>query len=241
MTFAAIAMLCAMTSADAVAVVLNSPSATGAKTFAAAKEIVERDAAAGRPLQQFVIGVTTDDKELAERYMAASRGRILALAEKTDNPLAWYLLSLETNDYRLLLRAANGGNVQALNALGTLATQEALKARGPGADTNKLQRVLEKSYGYFRRAAAQRDPNGFVNLGACYLQGLGCQQDMAMAFQCYRSAAEAGHPEAMDNLSAMYQFGHGVEKNTELSLFWGMRGRAVRGDEAAAKWLRERK
>ena len=33
----------------------------------------------------------------------------------------------------------------------------------------------------------------------------------------------------------------GVEKNTELSLFWGMRGRAVRGDEAAAKWLRERK
>jgi hypothetical protein len=45
----------------------------------------------------------------------------------------------------------------------------------------------------------------------------------------------------MDNLSAMYQFGHGVEKNTELSLFWGMRGRAVRGDEAAAKWLRERK
>ena len=61
MTFAAIAMLCAMTSADAVAVVLNSPSATGAKTFAAAKAIVERDAAAGRPLQQFVIGVTTDD------------------------------------------------------------------------------------------------------------------------------------------------------------------------------------
>ena len=62
-----------------------------------------------------------------------------------------------------------------------------------------------------------------------------------MAFQCYRSAAEAGHPEAMDNLSAMYQFGHGVKKDMELSLFWGMRGRAARGDEAAAKWLRERK
>ena len=42
-------------------------------------------------------------------------------------------------------------------------------------------------------------------------------------------------------ISAMYQFGHGVEENTELSLFWGMRGRAVRGDEAAAKWLKERK
>ena len=240
MTLASIAVLCAMSSADAVATVLNSPSATSARTFAAAKAIVERDAAAGRPLQQFVIGVTTDDKELAERYLAASRGRILALAEKTDNPLAWYLLSLETNNCRLLMRAADGGNVQALNALGALATQEALNARGPGADTNKLQRVLQKSYNYFRRAAAQRDPNGFVNLGACYLQGIGCPQDMAMAFQCYRSAAEAGHPEAMDNISAMYQFGHGVKKDQELSLLWSMRGRAARGDEAAEKWLRER-
>ena len=237
---AAIPLLFAMTSADAVATVLNSPSASGAKTFAAAKEMVERDAAAGRPLQQFVIGVTTDDKKLAARYLAASRGRIRALAEQRDNPLAWYLLSLESNDLRMLRRAADGGNVQALNALGALATHEALNARG-SVDTNKLQRVLERSYGYFKRAAAQRDPNGFVNLGACYLQGLGCQQDMEMAFQCYRSAAEAGHPEAMDNISAMYQFGHGVKKDMELSLLWGMRGRAARGDEAAAKWLRERK
>ncbi|MBR2838858.1 MAG: sel1 repeat family protein [Kiritimatiellae bacterium] len=237
---AAIPLLFAMTSADAVATVLNSPSACGARTFAAAREIVERDAAAGRPLQQFVIGVTTDDKALAARYLDASRARIVALAEKTDNPLAWYLLSLETNDFRMLRRAAEGGNVQALNALGSLAVQEALNARG-SVDTNKLQRVLERSYGYFRRAAAQRDPNGFVNLGACYLQGMGCPQDMEMAFQCYRSAAEAGHPEAMDNMSAMYQFGHGVKKNAELSLFWAMRGRAVRGDEAAAKWLRDRK
>ena len=237
---AAIPLFFAMTSADAVATVLNSPSASGVKTFAAAKEIVERDAAAGRPLQQFVVGVTTDDKKLAARYLAASRDRIRALAEQRDNPLAWYLLSLESNDFRMLRRAADGGNVQALNALGALATHEALNLRG-SVDTNKLQRVLERSYGYFSRAAAQRDPNGFVNLGACYLQGLGCKQDMEMAFQCYRSAAEAGHPEAMDNLSAMYQFGHGVKKDMELSLFWGMRGRAARGDEAAAKWLRERK
>ena len=240
MILAAIPLLLAMTSADAVATVLNSSSACSAKTFAAAKEIVERDAAEGRPLQQFVIGVTTDDKELAARYLAASRERIKALAEQKDNPLAWYLLSLESNDFRMLRRAANGGNVQALNALGTIATQEALNARG-AVDTNKLQRVLERSYGYFRRAAAMRDPNGFVNLGACYLQGMGCPQDMAMAFQCYRSAAEAGHPEAIENISAMYQFGHGVKKDAELSLLWAMRARAVRGDEAAAKWLRDRK
>ena len=64
---------------------------------------------------------------------------------------------------------------------------------------------------------------------------------MELAFQCFRSAAELGHPEGMDNMSAMYQFGHGVERNSELSLYWAMRGRAARGDEAAVKWLRTRK
>ena len=232
-------LVLAMTSADALATVLNSPTASGVKTFAAAKAMVEREAAEGHPLQQFVIGVTTDDKELAKKYLDASRGRIRELAALKDNPLAWYLLSLENNDFRLLRRAANGGNVQALNALGTIVTQEACRSRAN--DTNKLEKVLAKSFGYFSRAAEKRDPNGFVNLGACYLSGMGCQQDMELAFQCFRSAAELGHPEAMDNIAAMYQFGHGVKKDAELSLFWTMRGRAARGDEAAAKWLRDRK
>ena len=73
------------------------------------------------------------------------------------------------------------------------------------------------------------------------MRGFGCRQDLVFAFECFKSAAEAGHPEGMDNVSACYQLGHGVAPNTELSLFWAMRGRAARGDEAAAKWLRERK
>ncbi|MBQ0031936.1 MAG: sel1 repeat family protein, partial [bacterium] len=86
-----------------------------------------------------------------------------------------------------------------------------------------------------------RDANGFINLGTCYLRGFGCKQDMTMAFDCFRTAAELGHPEGMDNVSACYQFGHGVAKDNELCLWWAMRGRAARGDEAAAKWLKERK
>ena len=42
--------LLAMTSSDAVKTVLNSKNACGAKTFAAAKERVERDAADGKPV-----------------------------------------------------------------------------------------------------------------------------------------------------------------------------------------------
>ena len=231
--------LSAMTSAEAVAVILNSKNSTSKRNYEMAREIVMRDAESGKPLQQFVIGVTTDDNALAKRYLDASRDRIRALAEKKDNPMAWYLLSMENNDLRMLQRAANGGNVQALNALGAIATQEAL-ARTT-VSSNDLERILRKSYDFFHKAALQRDANGFINLGTCYLRGFGCKQDMTMAFDCFRTAAELGHPEGMDNVSACYQFGHGVAKNSELCLWWAMRGRAARGDEAAAKWLKERK
>ena len=229
----------AMTSSEAVAVILNSKNATSAKRFAAAKEVVAREAAAGEPLQQFVIGVTTDDNELAKRYLDASRDKIHALAEKKDNSMAWYLLSMENNDFKMLQKAANGGNVQALNALGAIATQEALVRTE--VSTNDLERILKKSYDFFHKAAVKHDANGLVNLGTCYLRGFGCKKDMAMAFSCFRAAAQLGHPEGMDNVSACYQFGHGIEPNRELCLLWAMRGRAARGDEAAEKWLKEHK
>lgn len=239
MILAVLPILLALSSADAVAILLNSSTAAGPRTFAEAKERVERDARDGKALQQFVIGVTTDDKTLAKRYLDASRDKIRLMAEKKNNPLAWYLLSMETNDFGMLRKAADGGNVQALNALGSIAVTEALKRRRDS--TNDVEKVLSQSYAYFSKAASLRDPNGFINLGTCYLRGFGCKQDMALAFECFRSAAELGHPEGMDNMAACYQFGHGVEKNTERSLYWTMRGRAVRGDMAAEKWLRERK
>ena len=228
-----------MSSADAVAIVLNSKNATSKRNFDKAWELVAKEAADGKPLQQFVIGVTTDDKALAKRYLDASREKIRALAEKKDNPMAWYLLSMESNDFRMLQRAADGGNVQALNALGSIAIQEALARNS--VSSNGLERILKRGYGFFHRAAVQRDANGFINLGTCYLRGFGCKQDMTMAFNCFMAAAELGHPEGMDNVSACYQFGHGVRKDNELCLWWAMRGRAARGDEAAAKWLKERR
>jgi len=239
MMLAILSLLAAMSSADAVAILLNSRSATGVRTFEAAQATVEREARDGKPLQQFVVGVTTDDKALAQKYLDASREKIRLLAEKKDNSLAWYLLSMEKNDFSMLKKAADGGNVQALNALGTIATQEAFNRKEISEEERNA--ILIRSCGYFRKAVVQRDPNGFINLGACYLRGLGCKQDMAMAFACFRAAADLGHPEGMDNMSACYQFGHGVAKDDERCLYWAMRGRAARGDEAAAKWLKERK
>ena len=65
MTIASIGLVLAMTSAEAIATLLNSPSATGAKTFAAAKEIVERDAA----------------EELNQRFKLGLEGERLTKAE----------------------------------------------------------------------------------------------------------------------------------------------------------------
>ena len=228
-----------MSQAEAISTILNSRNACGKSKFDRAVALVSREAAAGKPLQQFVIGLTSDDRKLSAKYLDAARERIRALAEKKNNPLAWYLLSMEKNDFSCLKRAADGGNVQALNALGTIATQEAFGRNT--ISSNALERILRRSYECFHRAAKQRDANALVNLGTCYLRGFGVAQDMALAFECYRVAAEKGHPEGMDNMSACYQFGHGIPKDMEKSLYWRMRARAVRGDEAAQKWLKERK
>lgn len=237
MTFCALGILfAAMTTQDAIVTLLNSASSTSPGRYAEAQNIVLRDAEAGKPLQQFVVGVTTKDERLSKRFLEASRSRIRDFAEKRNNPLAWYLLSMESNDLKLLKRAADGGNIQALNAYGTILIQAA--AGSKTQTTNVQAAAVARGYDCFRQAAAKGDPNGFVNLGTCYLRGLGCPPDPVMAHECFKSAARAGHPEAMDYLSANYQLGHGVKKDPELSLAWRMKAKAVRGDAAAAEWLR---
>ena len=234
--FAPFLLLAALSSPDAIVVLLNSPAATSPTRFAEAQRIVLEDAKAGKPLQQFVVGVTTKDPKAAKAYADASRDKIRRLAEERNNPLAWYLLSMEKNDFRMLKRAADGGNIQALNALGSIMIQTAFDQK---VDTNRLEKALVQGFNCFRRAAAQRDPNGYINLGTCYLRGFGCEPDFALAHQCFRAAAEAGHPEGMDYVSANFENGHGVERNPELALLWRMKAKAVRGDKAAQEWLKK--
>ena len=233
------ALFAALTSSDAVAVLLNSASSCSVTRYAAAKALVEKEAKEGKPLQQFVIGVMSPGTDKGKRYLDEARPKIKMLAETKNNSLAWYLLSMETNDFKALQKAAKGGNVQALNALGTIATQEALNQKG--VSTNLVEGVLKKSFGYFRQAALQKDPNGLINLGTCYLRGFGCDIDWEIAFQCFSAAARLGHPEGMDYVSACYEHGHGVKPDAGASLFWRMKARSLRGDKAAIEWLRNRK
>ena len=76
--------------------------------------------------------------------------------------MAWYLLSLENNDRDLLHRAADAGNVQAMNAWGTYLVTRAI---GETTDTNEVNRILGVAHDYFKSAAGQGDANGLYNLG----------------------------------------------------------------------------
>ena len=149
------------------------------------------------------------------KLLEGCRDTIKMLADKENDSMALYLLSLENNDRDLLRRAADAGNVQAMNAWGTyLITRVA----GATADTNEVDRILGKACGYFKAAANKGDANGYYNLGMCHLRGLGTMVDDQSAVNCFYRAAEKEHPEAINNLGLMFREGRVVEKNLEESV-----------------------
>jgi TPR repeat protein len=216
------------TSTDALENLLNSRASGNPRRYAQSVDVVADDAREGKVLQQYVMAVISRERNappaarlsdaVRERYFAASRDRIRAMAEKRGNSLAWYLLSLEKNDRTMLKRAADGGNVQALNAWGagelTAALSDATMA------SNDVERVLRRSYACFERAAAAKDANGLYNLGMCLLNGYGCERDEDKALACFRSAADAGHPEAINNIGGLYRDGIVVERDLVIASRW---------------------
>ena len=215
-------------SSHAIMRLLNSRAAGSPRGYEAAAKIVRAEAEEGKPLQRFVLALVSKDARApaaarlgeAERgeYLDSARDRIRTLAESKNNPLAWYLLSLERDDGELLRRAADGGNVQALNAWGAMTLTAALR-KGPNG-TNDLDRVLRECHDSFKRASDQGDSNGLYNLGMCKLNGYGCERNENLAFQCFLTAAKDGHPEAINNLGGFYRDGIVVRKNLEAAAKW---------------------
>ena len=222
------ASFAASKSSDAIVRLLNSRASGSRSEFKEAAKIVAEDAKQGRPLQQFVIALVANDSDLPKKlrltpekrkeYLDQARDKIRRLAEEKNNALAWYLLSLETNNLSFLKRAADGDNVQALNAWGTISLTSAL--RNPSMETNEVARTLAKCFGLFKKAADKGDANGLYNLGMCYMQGYGCTPDEDLAYKCFRTSAEAGHPEAINNVGGFYRDGIVVRANPETAAKW---------------------
>jgi TPR repeat protein len=222
-----LALSAAGNQANAIVRLLNSRASGSPRGYAEAAKIVAEEAAQGKPLQGFVIAVVSRERDAPpaarideatrEKYLAASRHRIEQLALKTNNSLAWYLLSIDRDDTNLLQRAALGGNVQALNAWGSMLVNTVV---AQSSDTNEIKRVLGEAVGFFKRAAGDGDANGLYNLGMCHARGLGVPRNDESAFSCFRSAAEKGHPEAINSIGWFFREGRVVPKNAEISARW---------------------
>ena len=220
--------LCAFgNQANAIVRLLNSRTSGSPKGYADAAAEVAQAAAEGKPLQRFVLALVSRehnapdaaklDDATRDEYFKTSRDRIEKLAHRTNNSLAWYLLSIDKNDTNLLQRAALGGNVQALNAWGALLVNTIISQ---GRSTNEIAQVLNEAIGFFKQAAGMGDANGLYNLGMCYARGLGTPRNDERAFDCFRNAAEKGHPEAINNIGWFFREGRIVKKDLELSSKW---------------------
>lgn len=233
---------------------LNSRSSGSPRLFASAAREVSGKAREGHLLHQFVMALLSEEKGLpddirptpAEReaYLEKARSRIRALAEERNNPLAWYLLYLDSRDTALLDKAVAAGNIQALNAAGTARMMRALD----DPDRESREEMMRTCFGYFKQAADQDDANGLNNLGICHQNGYGCPKDEAAAFACFTRAAKQGHAEAINNLGRFHREGIVVEKDLAAALrcfrlsagqgnYWGQVNYAlalIRGEGAPA-------
>ena len=227
--FAVVAMSLAAADNQANALVrlLNSRASGSPMGYADAAAEVAAAAAEGKPLQRFVLAIVSRDKDAPEaaqiddatreEYLNSTRERIEKLAMRTNNALAWYLLSLDRNDTNLLQRAALGGNVQALNAWGAMLVNNAVMQ---GSSTNEIDKAFSEALGYFKQAAGRGDANGLYNLGMCHARGFGTPRNDEKAFDCFRNAAEKGHPEAINNIGWFFREGRIVKKDLELAMKW---------------------
>lgn len=82
----------------------------------------------------------------------------------------------------------------------------------------------EEAVAYYRRAAAQGDPEGGFALGLMYAAGEGVERDLAQARRWIAHAAEMGHAGAINTLASAYIRGElGIDepqRNSANALRW---------------------
>ena len=72
----------------------------------------------------------------------------------------------------------------------------------------------------YRRAAEHGNARGQYNLGVCYNDGIGVEQDDNEAIKWYRLSAEKGYSRAQHNLGICYYKGVGVEQDYLEAVKW---------------------
>lgn len=87
-------------------------------------------------------------------------------------------------------------------------------------------------------AANLGEVDAYTDLGRCYKEGYGTDQDFGKAFQCYKLAAEKEIPGACFNLAECYRKGIGTSRDSSEAIKWYKLAAGL-GDEDAASYLEE--
>lgn len=163
---------------------------------------------------------------------------ILENLVRTDNPRACWLLRVilyfvkneSDRAYDLGKKSADLGYIIACknyinNAKINLRTLERLSEKGDAIATNLIGCVYSrkgegKKIQYYKKAIEQGYFLSEFNLGECYYNGDGVEQDLTLAAKWYEKAAERGHKSAQKSIGDCYYYGNGVEENNEKAVYW---------------------
>jgi TPR repeat protein len=143
---------------------------------------------------------------------AKAQVKLGMIFERGDGPraIAWFV-SGETQDIAACIARRN-------------ADIDSTESCGPDLPTytcyGSEQDFSEAVY-WYRKAAAQGNPDGENNLGRMYQYGLWIKRDFGQAIFWYRKAIARGNVQARVNLGRMYERGTGVERdyNQAISLY----------------------
>jgi hypothetical protein len=116
-----------------------------------------------------------------------------------------------TKALRLIRRAAEAGDVKAMNKLGILYQNEKVELNCPEA------------FKWVQKAAEAGDVEGMRSLGAMFYHGLGVAPNAsndARAFEWFQKAANREDMQSMYNLGVLYEHGRGVGRDYDQARHW---------------------
>lgn len=166
-----------------------------ARRFVEAAEKLLPAAEAGYPQAQYQMGWMN--------YLG------FGVAKDMEQAVAWFR------------RAADKGNVDGMNALGTALRE------GKGAEQS-----YSEALHWYQAAAEQGHPDGEVNLGFMHEMGYGTGKDPAAAARYYRLAAAQNHATAQFYLASLLEEGKGLPQDLDSARGWYRRA-AAQGNEYA--------
>ena len=84
-----------------------------------------------------------------------------------------------------------------------------------------IEKNYEQAYLWWKKSAEQEFAPAQANLGYCYMEGVGTNSDMQLAFKFSELAAIAGDATGQYNLAEIYKDGsEAVPQNLDNALHW---------------------